>query len=234
MNILITGGNRGLGLQLVLESVRRGHFVVTTVRDEQAKKQLKAALAATELDLKQVKLSYADVRDEAAIAAAAKELEADGIELNSIVNSAAILLGRQTAIEDLNLDDVSLSFEVNLFGPMRIVKHFLPLLTGKQGSIINISSEAGSIHRAYPGDYPYSLSKAALNLFSEQLKRLLAEKDVAVWSIHPGWMHTDMGGPAAPLSPQQSAAGILDIIERKVNIEAKLSFIDYLGHQMDI
>lgn len=234
MNLLITGGNRGLGLELVLESARRGHHVVAMVRGQQAEQQLAEALHEEGIAKEQVTIVLADVRDEAAIAGVAERLQAHGVKLNSIVNSAAVLLGRQTAIEALNMDDVQLSFDINLFGPLRVVKHMLPLLEREQGSIINISSEAGSIHNAYAGDYPYSLSKVALNLFSEQLKRLLAERDIAVWSIHPGWMRTDMGGKAAPLSPQQSAAAIVDIIERKVDVDASFSFIDYRGEEMKL
>src|SRR5690606_31169726 len=142
----------------------------------------------------EVTVLQADVRDEASIKAVAEQVKQEGIKLDSIVNSAAVLLGRESDIESLNISDVELSFDINLFGPLRVVKHLLPYLTEREGSIINISSEAGSIHRAYGGDYPYGLSKAALNMFSQQLKQLLANRGIDVWSIHPGWMRTDMGG----------------------------------------
>lgn len=234
MNIFITGGNRGLGLELVLEAAGRGHHIYATVRGEQGADQLTQALQE-HTDLHgEVTVLQADVRDEASIKAVAEQVKQEGIKLDSIVNSAAVLLGRESDIESLNISDVELSFDINLFGPLRVVKHLLPYLTEREGSIINISSEAGSIHRAYGGDYPYGLSKAALNMFSQQLKQLLANRGIDVWSIHPGWMRTDMGGSKAPLSPRESAAAIIDIIERKVKIDAEMSFIDYRGEAMDL
>lgn len=234
MNVLITGANRGLGYELAAESISRGHHVVALVRDDAAREQLQASLQAGGLNEQQVTIMLADVRDEMAIQNAAQQLLADGVKLNSIINSAAVLVGRQTAIEELDIADMQLSFDVNLFGPIRVIKHMLELLEAKDGSIINISSEAGSIHNAYAGDYPYSLSKCALNLLSEQLNRMLTAKGIDVWSIHPGWMRTDMGGSSAPLSPQQSAVGIIDIMERKVTVDSSFSFIDYRGASMDI
>jgi len=234
VNVLITGANRGLGYELAAESIRRGHHVVALVRDEAASEQLQASLHVQSLNEQQITIMLADVRDEEAIQVAAQQLKADGLKLDCIMNSAAVLLGRQTAIEALDMEDMQLSFDVNLFGPIRVIKHMIGLLADEEGSIINISSEAGSIHHAYAGDYPYSLSKCALNLLSEQLKRMLSGKGVYVWSIHPGWMRTDMGGSAAPLSPQQSAVGIINIMERKVAIETNFSFIDYRGEAMDI
>lgn len=234
MNVLITGANRGLGYELAAESIRRGHHVIALVRDEAARDQLQAALHVQGLNARQVTIKLADVRNEEAIELAAQQLAAAGIKLGCIINSAAVLVGRQTAIEALDMEDMQLSFDVNLFGPIRVIKHMVGLLSGEESSILNISSEAGSIHNAYAGDYPYSLSKCSLNLLSEQLKRLLADQDICVWSIHPGWMRTDMGGSAAPLSPQQSAAGIIDIMERKVAIDTNFSFIDYRGEAMSI
>lgn len=234
MNVLITGANRGLGYELAVESVRRGHHVFAMVRDAAAKEQLEAGLHIQGLSAKHISVLLADVRDEHAIEKAAKELKRKNVKLHSIINSAAVLVGRQTPIELLDLKDVQLSFDVNVYGPIRVIKHMLELLVDEESCIINISSEAGSIHNAYAGDYPYSLSKCALNLLSEQLKRLLGSRGIYVWSVHPGWMRTDMGGASAPLSPQQSAVGIANIMERKVAIDTNFCFIDYRGEAMDI
>lgn len=234
MNIVITGANRGLGYELLVESVSRGYFVYALVRSEEAKAQLLVQLQAKQINAKQFTVHICDVTNEADIASFTQQLSEQGIKLTSIINSAAILVARQTSIEQLDMEDVQSTFDTNLYGPMRVVKHLLPLLQEQAGSILNISSEAGSITNAYGGDYPYSLSKCALTLFSEQLKRTLAPKGIEVWSIHPGWMHTDMGGPAAPLAPIDSAKGIIDIMERKMKIASTFSFINYKGEAMDI
>lgn len=232
MNVLITGANRGLGYQLLVEAIKREHHIIACVRNEAARQKLEQALS--EQQRQYVDYVLLDVKDESSIMRAAEQLKAKGIKLHSIINSAAVLLARKTPIEQLDMDDVTESFDVNLFGPIRIIKHFKALIADEGGSILNISSEAGSIHNAYAGDFPYSLSKFALHLLSEQLKVSLSDENVQVWSIHPGWMKTDMGGANAPLDPQHSAMGIIDIMERKVDINSRLCFINYKGEVMAI
>ncbi|MEM5593877.1 SDR family NAD(P)-dependent oxidoreductase [Niallia circulans] len=125
--------------------------------------------------------------------------------------------------------------DVNVLGPMRVVKHFLPLIYKGEGkAIINISSEAGSIQNAYGGDFPYGISKAALNMFSVQLSRYVNEKNITVYAIHPGWIKTDMGGEDATGYPDESANGILDILEGKIVGTSELGFIDFKGREMKI
>lgn len=234
MNIFITGANRGLGYEILVEAQERGHHIYAALRNEEAKSQLTTLITQQGMDASRITILLCDVTKEDDIARTALQLKRSDVVLHSIVNSAAILVGRETSIVDLDMDNVINSFNVNLFGPMRIVKHLLQLLAQQESSIINISSEAGSITNAYAGDYPYSLSKCALNLFTEQLKRWLHTHDTHVWSIHPGWMRTDMGGTSAPLSPQQSAVGIVNIMERKVSIDSSFAFINYKGESMSI
>lgn len=232
MNILLTGANRGLGLQLLQEAVSRGYYVYATVRDEQGKNSVEEQLAA---EFKhQVSYFILDVREEQKIADLAKQLLEKQIKLDVIINSAAVLLARQTAITDLDFKHMQDSFEINLFGAMYIVKHCLPLLKQDGAKILNISSEAGSITNAYAGDYPYSLSKCALNLFSEQLSRTLKKDHIDVWSIHPGWMKTDMGGQNAALEPSESAQSIINIADGKTEVKSTQSFINYKGEPMAI
>ena len=100
-----------------------------------------------------------DVTDEEGIAALAANLQGQGRTLGAIINNAAVLTARDTQIEELDFQDMLTTMNINLYGPMRVVKHFLPLLTEPELSIINISSEAGSITNAYSGEYPYSISK---------------------------------------------------------------------------
>ncbi|MNC49315.1 C-factor [compost metagenome] len=175
-----------------------------------------------------------DVTDEAGIAALAIGLKQEGRTLGAIINNAAVLTARDTPVEVLDLQDMQATMDINLYGPVRVVKHMLPLLTEPGASIINISSEAGSITNAYPGDYPYSISKTALNMFSQQLHVYLQDRGVHVLSVHPGWMHTDMGGIEAPTDPRQSAAGILRLIEQRTEPGSHFRFVDYTGKDMKI
>lgn len=175
-----------------------------------------------------------DVTDEEGIAALAASLKEEGRALGSIVNNAAVLNASDTPLEELDIAEMQLALDINLYGPMRVVKHFLPLLTEPEASIINISSEAGSITNAYPGSYPYTISKTALNMFSQKLHVTLKERGVHVLSVHPGWMPTDMGGAKAPTSPRTSAEGIISLLEQRTAPEGHFRFVDYTGKDMEI
>lgn len=232
MDMLITGAGRGLGLELAKEALRRGHRVIAGVRRLQHHEQL----GRLEETYGQDRLTIArlDVEKEDSIAEAAELLKAEGRTLGAIINNAAVLLGRNVPVEELDIEELSESFEVNLFGPVRVVKHFRPLLKQPEASIINISSEAGSLTHAYPNDYPYGMTKAAMNMFTQQLSSLLSKDGIQVLSVHPGWMRTDMGGQEAAIDPQLSAQGILDLIERKIPAKSGLHFVDYKGKEMTI
>ncbi|WP_342565004.1 SDR family oxidoreductase [Paenibacillus sp. FSL R7-0345] len=231
-NILITGAGRGLGLDLTAEALERGYSVIAGVRNPDGQAEGLSKLAADYGD--KLTIAKLDVTDETGIAALAAELKEQGRTLGAIINNAAVLTARNTPVEALDLEDMLTTMDINLYGPIRVVKHFLPLLTEAEPSIINISSEAGSITNAYPGDYPYSISKTALNMFSQQLHVYLQERGVHVLSVHPGWMHTDMGGEQAPTDPRHSAGGVLDLIEQRTAPEGQFRFVDYTGKDMKI
>lgn len=232
MNILITGAGRGLGAELVAEALERGHSVVAGVRHPDKEQTVLSQLAAEYGD--KLTIAKLEVTDEKGIAALAAGMKEQGRTLGAIINNAAVLTARNTPIEELDLEDMLTTMDINLYGPMRVVKHFLPLLTEAEPSIINISSEAGSITNAYPGDYPYSISKTAMNMFSQQLHVYLKDRGVHVLSVHPGWMHTDMGGAEAPTDPRSSAKGILNLIQQRTVPEGRFMFVDYTGKDMKI
>ncbi|MNI41152.1 Serine 3-dehydrogenase [compost metagenome] len=232
MNILITGAGRGLGADLAAEALQRGHAVIAGVRNPEQEQPVLARLAAEYGD--KLTVAALDVTDETGIAALAAELKQEGRTLGAIINNAAVLTARDTPVEVLDLQDMQTTMDINLYGPVRVVKHMLPLLTEPGASIINISSEAGSITNAYPGDYPYSISKTALNMFSQQLHVYLQDRGVHVLSVHPGWMHTDMGGTEAPTDPRHSAVGILQLIEQRIEPGSHFRFVDYTGKDMKI
>jgi NAD(P)-dependent dehydrogenase (short-subunit alcohol dehydrogenase family) len=238
MNILITGANRGLGFSLAVAAAEAGHRVIAAVRGDSSRLEALDSLAARYPGA--VVTVEFDVSDEASVAAAAATLEREVGSLDAIVNNAAILLGREQRIESVNFDQLRESFEVNLFGAMRVVKHMLPLLRkssvpGSKASIVNISSEAGSFSNAYGADYPYALTKAAMNMFSQQLASYAAEDDIAVLAVHPGWMRTDMGGSQAPLDPMDSARSILTLVTREKEAgKGQYVFVDFEGKDMQI
>jgi NAD(P)-dependent dehydrogenase (short-subunit alcohol dehydrogenase family) len=235
MNILITGAGRGLGLELAKQAVERGHQAVACIRDASAPADGLKALADAHPG--SIRIEPLTVESEADAQRLADRLRQDSFVLDAIINNAGVLLGRDQKIATLSMDDVRRTFEVNLFGPMTAAKHLIPLLReGKSGAdmLINISSEAGSFSGAYGGDYPYALSKLALNMFSKQLNEEVKLRGIRVLAVHPGWMRTDMGGQAAPLSAEESARGILDMVEGKTAVRDDLFFVDYAGRPMPI
>ncbi|MGO4543479.1 SDR family oxidoreductase [Paenibacillus sp. 2TAB23] len=231
MNLLITGANRGLGLALANEACERGHHVLAGVRSpgSSAEGLLKLASAFPE----KVTIVPLDVTDEQSVRYAYEQVASRYDRIDGIINSAAILLGREQKLGELNLEQLEQSFQTNLFGPIAVLKHFLPLLVnGEKPTVINISSEAGSFAGAYGGDYSYAMSKSALNMFSAQIRNELAPHGVLVHALHPGWIRTDMGGDQAPGDAANSAKGILDIVERKKAADAL--FIDHTGAPMPL
>ncbi|MDQ1003286.1 NAD(P)-dependent dehydrogenase (short-subunit alcohol dehydrogenase family) [Neobacillus niacini] len=231
MRILITGANRGLGLALSQAGAERGHQILAGVRDLQTSTE---RLMQSEV-YKSISLLPLDVTDEESVSSAANAVKENFGTIDVIINNAGVLLERDKQIEDLDLDQVKVTFDVNFFGPIKVVKHFLPLLMmGDRSSIINISSESGSMSNAFGGDYAYASSKTALNMFTLQLNQYVKNKNINVYSVHPGWIKTDMGGDRAPGNPIDTAKGIFDIIEGKREIGSSNVFITYEGQPMPL
>jgi NAD(P)-dependent dehydrogenase (short-subunit alcohol dehydrogenase family) len=233
MNILITGSGRGLGFQLTTLAVKRGHQVVACVREVSDTSEGLLALAVQHPD--RVRIERMNVTREDEVAELADKLSEESAKLDGIINNAGVLLGREHKIGTLPMNLLKLTFDVNLYGPMNVVKHMAPLLSDHTGAnVINISSEAGSMASAYGGDYPYAISKTALNMFSKQLNDELRPRGIRVLSVHPGWIRTDMGGDQAPMEASESASGILDLMERQTVVDEELFFVDYSGRAMPV
>lgn len=231
MRIFITGANRGLGIALVKKAVENGHTIIAGTRNgDNPSGELKQLIEQFPEKILSVSL---DVTNESSVEAAANEVQKQLGEIDVIINNAGVLLDRGTPIEKLDLALFHQTMEVNLYGPLRVIKHFLPLLKkGTSQSILNISSESGSLANAYGGDYSYAISKAALNMFSKQIKHLLKEEDIPVLAIHPGWIRTDMGGENATGSPTDTANNLMAIIEKKKQVDDDLFFILHDGTKM--
>ncbi|MCU9612623.1 SDR family oxidoreductase [Caldibacillus lycopersici] len=234
MKLLVTGANRGLGFYLVKVGLEKGYHIFAGVRNStpDAMKSLEDLKNTFGANLTIVKL---DVTDEASVIRASQQVMTETANLDVIINNAGVLFGRNRTIEEVDIEECMKTMDINTFGSLRVLKHFLPFVRkGKNQSIINISSDSGSLTNAYSGDYAYGLSKAALNMLSEKLHIYLKNDSIRVYSIHPGWMRTDMGGQQASLDPIVSANGIFQIIESRPVIASKYVFIDYKGQPMEI
>ncbi|MBT8054788.1 MAG: SDR family oxidoreductase [Xanthomonadales bacterium] len=202
--VLITGANRGLGLEFARQYAAEGWKVIGTARKPKQ---------ADELTALSVEIAQLDVADQASIDALAKSLEGRPIDL--LINNAGIF-PRVNKIEEINFDDYSRTLAVNTLGPVRVTRALLPnLRLGEQKKIVNITSRLGSIALNTSGVfYGYRESKAALNMFTKTLAIELGPEGFTCLTIHPGWVKTDMGGANANLTPQVSISGMRAVIRK--------------------
>ncbi|MGD9099841.1 MAG: SDR family oxidoreductase [Anaerolineae bacterium] len=207
--VLITGANRGIGLELVRQCLEQGDHVFAGCRQPQQATELHALAAAHPGQLSVLTL---DVTDQESLDASRETVRAQVEALDVLFNNAAVHLGDET-IRDLDVERLVRTFRVNAVGPVLVAQCYLDLLkAGNAPRIVNISSEAGSIskmerHRGYA----YYGSKAALNMFTRALAWDENVEGVVVVAVHPGWVRTDMGGSMAPVAPADSAQGILRV-----------------------
>jgi NAD(P)-dependent dehydrogenase (short-subunit alcohol dehydrogenase family) len=203
---LVTGANRGIGLEVCRQLAAAGLRVILTARD-----RLKAELAARGLrDAGAVVASRLDVTSTASIQALAAELAAQDDHVDVLVNNAAILLDEGRGIIDLAADDLRRTFETNLFGAVAVSQAFVPGMVSRgYGRIVNVSSGAGQLASMNTYAPAYSMSKAALNAFTRQLAAATKGTGVLVNSADPGWVRTGMGGRNAPRSVEEGADTIV-------------------------
>jgi NAD(P)-dependent dehydrogenase (short-subunit alcohol dehydrogenase family) len=198
---LVTGANRGIGREAARLLAAAGLDVVLTARDGEA-----GRAAAADLGLRFEQL---DVAGAESVRACAQRLERDGVAVDVLVNNAGVLRsGGILDVEDGVLRD---TLEVNLLGPLRTARAFMPgMIERGYGRVVNVSSGSGSLTEASPYSPVYSISKTALNMLTRQLAFAAEGRgDVKVNSVCPGWVRTDMGGGAAPRSPAEGADTIV-------------------------
>ncbi len=208
---LITGANRGVGLALAQECARRGERVFAGCRSPQRAQALED-LSNTYPG--RVSILPLDIADEASIRRCAATVRAETEALDCLVNNAAAIASGEN-IRTFQPEQALDLLQVNAVGQVIVAQGFLDLLkAGEAPRIVNISSEAGSISQmnSYRGYYYYA-SKAALNMYSRAMAWDPELAGVIVIALHPGWVRTDMGGQAAPLLADESAKGILQVVD---------------------
>lgn len=197
MNILITGANRGIGLELARQLSERGDEVIAVCRTPSE------ALEALGVRIE----SGVDVTDRASLAALAERLA--GTTLDGLINNAGVLRSSDfKALED-ELDDYRLQYEVNALAPLRVTRALVDRLADG-GKVVIITSRMGSIaDNTSGGHYGYRMSKAAVNMAGVSLAHELKPRGIAVGLLHPGYVKTDMTGHTGHVGPGESAAGLI-------------------------
>jgi len=202
--ILITGANRGIGLELARQYAAAGWDVIGCCRKPKEADALKALKG--NVDVKAL-----DVSKPASIEKLAAALKGRAIDV--LLNNAGIL-GRRVGFGKAESKEFLSVMQINVLGPLLMAESFWPLVKkSKQKKIVAITSGMGSIASgANGGSYAYRSSKAALNMIMRNLGNDLSAKGIATAAISPGWVKTDMGGKSAPLAVGDSAAGIIKVI----------------------
>ena len=198
---LVSGSNRGIGREVARELAELGHHVVVTARDPAAAERAAEELADGGRFSAQAE--QLDVTDQASVDRLGERLASQPGRLDVLVNNAGVY-GDPTRAASASLEDAHLTMETNLFGAWRLAQAVLPLLRrSEHPRIVNVSSGGGQLSEMNGGYPGYRFSKAALNALTRVLSQ--EEPGILVNSMCPGWVRTDMGGPAAPRSVEEGA-----------------------------
>lgn len=211
MRIFITGANRGIGLALARAYVERGDTVFAACRQPEAASGLPAL---QERHAERLSVLALEVTDGASIEAAYRATQARAPALDLLINNAAIY-PRGERPGTLDAATLLHAYAVNTVGPLMVAQRFLDLLrAGERPVIANVTSQLGSLARKRSGgDYSYNSSKAALNMLTKALAYDVRPQGIIAIMVHPGWVQTDMGGGGAPLTPEESARGMVSVID---------------------
>lgn len=201
---LVTGANKGIGLEIVRQLAKAGFRVFLTARDRQRGEEASKTLQQDSLSVEFLQL---DVADETSIDKLAKELASKIDHLDVLVNNAGIYLDASNAsVLEVEPTLILQTLQTNTLGPLRLTQKLVPLLAqSNAGKVINVSSGGGQLTDMSDWAPAYSLSKTALNAVTGMMAAALRDKHIVVNSICPGWVRTDMGGSGASRSVQEGA-----------------------------
>jgi NAD(P)-dependent dehydrogenase (short-subunit alcohol dehydrogenase family) len=221
--VLITGANRGIGLELARQYAADGWSVIATCRDP------KDAGALKKLE-GEIRVETLEVTDRKQVKALAKKLKDTAIDL--LLNNAGMLTGYE-AFGKTDTQSWLQTLHVNTVAPLQIAEAFVEhVAASDQKKIVSITSGMGSIGRGPDGGaYAYRSSKAGLNMAMATAAGDLKSRKIAVAVISPGWVKTDMGGPGASITPKTSAEGIRKVIA-KLGPKTSGRFFNYSGEEI--
>ncbi len=204
---VVTGGNRGIGYELVKQLALKGFKVILTSRDPEKGNNITQKFNDFNLDVSFIEM---DVNNQESINNAATIVNKKYGRLDVLINNAGVLFHEDQNLLKMEPTILEKTMTTNFFGAYHVIRTFIPIMEKQgYGRIINISSEYGAMSEmAYPEVGAYKLSKLALN----GLTRLLAAEikgDIKINAADPGWVSTDMGGPSAPRTPEQATKSII-------------------------
>lgn len=222
-NVLITGANRGIGLELARQYVEAGHHVLACCRNPEQ------ADALNELAGENLTVLQLVPQDGDSVQALVKQLGDTGVDI--LINNAGTPgpAPEQQSALSMDFDGWLETFNVNTLAPLRVLQALHPILQkSSEAKAITITSQMGALDLNWPTMYAYCSSKAAVNKVMRMISLELAKDNIAVGLIHPGWVQTDMGGAQADITAAESAAGIIAVIDG-INLENTGCFMKWNG-----
>ncbi|MEE9234510.1 MAG: SDR family oxidoreductase [Candidatus Acidoferrales bacterium] len=207
--VLVTGANRGLGLELARQYAHDGWQVLACCREPEQAEKLRRIADASEGRVRTCRL---DVTSAAQIQSLARELQDQPIDI--FVNNAGIYGPRPAPLGRVREEDWIEVFRINSIAPLKLAEAFVEhVARSRQKIFATISSVMGSMEENREGgDYIYRSSKAAANAVVKSLSLDLRNRNITVVALHPGWVRTDMGGEQAPLNVEESVAGMRTVL----------------------
>lgn len=204
-SVFISGGNRGIGLETAAQMAKLGYQVIISARSLASGNEAVQLLEKKNITVQCVQMNIEDEQS-VKLAAEAVSAKCNG-KLDALINNAGVAC-TGGAGPTLDVNSVEQMIQTNLYGTIRVTNHFLPLVQkSSAGRIVNVSSICGSLESNVGGFAyaAYSISKAALNMYTVKLASSLESTPIKVNTAHPGWVKTDMGGPEAPLGVEEGA-----------------------------
>ncbi len=225
MNILVTGANRGIGLEMVRYGLDKGWRVFACCRHPQQADELLSLAGGS---AGQASVHIADMLELATIQALSYELRNEAVDL--LVNNAGVYGSKKNRFGAVDARDWLQTFQVNSIAPLKMVEAFVEQIgMSRQKKVICISSKMGSMSdNGYGNSYIYRSSKAALNAVVKSLSIDLKDRKIITVAMHPGWVKTDMGGPNAEISTTHCVERLFSIAQ-SLTLEDSGRFIDIDG-----
>ncbi|MCW2412342.1 MULTISPECIES: SDR family oxidoreductase [unclassified Sphingobium] len=217
--IVIAGANRGIGLELARQYAQDGHDVIRAMRGADRADPIFGTTMA---------LDVADAQSVSKFAAAL-----DGRPVDLLLANAGVIGPERQSSTDMDFEGFLHTLDVNVLGPLRVIQALLPnLRKAVHPRVAVTSSRMGSMAAPQSGHLAYRASKAAVNKVVQCLASDLAGEGIAVASLHPGWVRTDMGGPGADIDVETSAAGLRQVLDG-LSMENSGRFWAYDGEVLD-
>ena len=226
--VLITGANRGIGLEFARQYATDGWQVLACCRNPEAATDLQALSEAPGV---QLSVHRMDVDDHASVDAAAAELA--GEEIDILINNSGISGNRASGVGSMDYDSLTETMHTNVVGPIKVTEAFAEhVAAGYLQVVVMISSRMGSVaDTTSGGSLIYRISKTALNMAMKCLSIEMKSQGTTLVSVHPGWVRTDMGGDGATLAPAESVSALRTLFYQ-LRISDTGKFYNYDGVEL--